>query len=311
LRTETGFTVVDTTTGSARNLPGNQVNIARRIRTETKLGREYADLFPKAESKPKGEALDETILATWVRVNRVKPYEEGKARRAYSTFRHLTGKAFATATREDGRALAEHLLLTMAWQSVDNCVGYLRAACNIAMDDKALSANPFSRVMPEKQKGYAVKRLGLDVDDMATLRAHLHELGREDQLLWVLLAQTGMRLSEPFQAREEHRESGICYIEIGTKTESSERKVPLPDAALPYLPAKIKGPIFSDTPKNAGRRLMRWMRSHGITSLDEKGRERKVVHSLRHRAKTRLRELQMEGCPSDVKDALMGLILPL
>jgi hypothetical protein len=46
---------------------------------------------------------------------------------------------------------------------------------------------------------------------MKVARENLHKLGDDDQLLWILLAQTGMRLSEPFAIEEEFRQDGVRF----------------------------------------------------------------------------------------------------
>jgi len=132
---------------------------------------------------------------------------------------------------------------------------------------------------------------------MSLMRRHLSDLQPGERLLWIWLANTGMRLSEPFEITEEFSEAGVRFVIIGSKTESSRRRVPIPDAVIPLLPAKINGPLFSGTPKHLARRTMRHMRRVGITD------ERKVLHSLRHRAKDRLRA---EGCPPDIQHHILG-----
>jgi integrase len=122
-------------------------------------------------------------------------------------------------------------------------------------------------------------------------------LDPEERLLWTWLATTGVRLSEPFQIVEEFREKSLRFVRVGTKTEQSYRFLPIPDAVLPYLPERITGPVFVGGAKHLGRRLMRFVRHIGITD------ERKVIHSLRHRAKDRLRA---EGCPEDIQFAIFG-----
>ena len=66
---------------------------------------------------------------------------------------------------------------------------------------------------------------------------------------------------------------------------------------LEYLPAKIERRLFDGTPREASYRLMRFIRSCGITGDD------KVAHSFRHRAKDRLRAA---ACPLDVQYELLG-----
>nr|WP_281435349.1 tyrosine-type recombinase/integrase [Methylobacterium sp. SD274] len=119
----------------------------------------------------------------------------------------------------------------------------------------------------------------------------------ESRLLWVLLASTGMRLGEAFHITSERVEKGIRYVEIGSKNEQSKRRLPLPEVVLPLLPERIIGPIFASNAKNLGRVLQRLVRKAGA---DGKG---KVLHSLRHRAKDRMRA---EQCPIAVQYELFG-----
>ena len=85
--------------------------------------------------------------------------------------------------------------------------------------------------------------------------------------------------------------------------------MPLPADLLPHLPATIKGRLFQRigtlkrTSDAASKRLMRFLRDDcerggcGITDT------RKVIHSLRHRAKDRSRAA---GCPLNVQYELFG-----
>jgi integrase len=240
---------------------------------------------------------DTVILETWIKHRNITAYEESKARHVYATFKELVrGKRFLNCTREDGRKLVAHLqALGLKSATIQKHVGYLNAAVNIAIDDGKLTFSPFAKIMPKVSD--ALERLPLDDDDMALVRSRLPELSPEERLLWSWLANTGMRLSEPFHISEEFAEKHIRYVRVGTKTEQSDRFVPIPDAVLVHLPEKISGRVFVGGAKHLGRRLMRFVRRIGITD------ERKVIHSLRHRAKDRLRA---EGCPEDIQFAIFG-----
>jgi integrase len=122
-------------------------------------------------------------------------------------------------------------------------------------------------------------------------------LDKSEQLLFRLLAATGMRLSEAFEINSELRERGVRYVVIGHKTEQSRRRVPLPANVLLYLPTTIKGPLFHHGPRTASKRLNRFLNDCGIVD------PRKVIHSLRHRAQDRLRAA---GCPVDIRYELLG-----
>ena len=249
--------------------------------------------------KRKPNDADEAVLQTWITQRRITPYEAVKARSIYATFKGLVnGKAFANCSRDDGRKLAAHLLAGgLKRATIQKYVGYLSAAVNLAMDEKdaRIKFNPFSKVMPDGDD--ALERLPLDDADMALMRAHLDKLTSEERLLWIWLANTGMRLSEPCAITEEFTEGGCRFVIVGSKTDSSRRRVPIPDAVLPMVAAKIAGPLFTSGAKHLGRRLMRHMRRIGIAD------ERKVLHCLRHRAKDRLRAA---GCPQDVQYHLLG-----
>ena len=74
--------------------------------------------------------------------------------------------------------------------------------------------------------------------------------------------------------------------------------MPLPKSVLPYLPAKIKKPLFEGLSSSASHRFTEFLRETvGITD------PKKVLYSLRHRAKDRLRDLD---CPEKISEALFG-----
>jgi integrase len=210
--------------------------------------RAVAEMEP-IRRKVRGADKDAAILETWIKHRDIDQRVARDARGVFALFKELVGgKHFAACARDDGRKLSEHLYgLGLKSATVTKKVGFLNSAVNIAIDEGKLKFNPFSKVVA------AVKdekvRLPLDDDDMAAMRAVLPELDDEHRLLWIWLATTGMRLSEPFQVSEEFSAQGVRFVIVGTKSESSERRVPIPDAVIPLLPAKIKGPLFSDTPR--------------------------------------------------------------
>ncbi len=113
---------------------------------------------------------------------------------------------------------------------------------------------------------------------MALCYRNLSRLSSSDQLLWKLLAKTGMRLGEAMSINREYAErcSNIRYVEIGTKTQSSERKVPIPlDIGMPD---EVRGRLFKGTAAAASKRLNR----HIKASIPDWTPDL-VVHSLRHR----------------------------
>jgi hypothetical protein len=106
-----------------------------------------------------------------------------------------------------------------------------------------------------------------------------------------------MRLAEAFEIEGELKERGVRYCVVGSKTQQSMRRVPLPADVLPHLPKKIQGPLFEGNARHASKRLNRFLNDIGIAD------KRKVIHSLRHRAQDRLRAV---ACPQDIRWALLG-----
>src|SRR3954471_12952820 len=177
--------------------------------------------------KPVLRDSDAAVLETWIKQRSITPYEAVKARSTYETFKTLVnGKPLAACSRDDGRKLVDHLVgQGLKRATVQKQVGYLGAAVNLAIDERnaRIKFNPFSKIVPAFDD--ALDRLPLDDDDMALMRQHLNELQPEERLLWIWLANTGMRLSEPFEVKEEFSEAGGRFVIIGSKTESSRRRV--------------------------------------------------------------------------------------
>ena len=69
---------------------------------------------------------------------------------------------------------------------------------------------------------------------MKVIRANLDKLTPADRLMVTILATTGMRLGEAFQISSEAKERGVRYVIVGSKTEQSLRRVPLPAKLLPH-----------------------------------------------------------------------------
>ena len=174
-------------------------------------------------------------------------------------------------------------------------VGWLRAAVQLAIDEGKLTFNPFARIISEGND--EVRRKPLTEDDMATCKQHFADLSENDQLLFRVLATTGMRLGEAFQIDSEQTEREIRYCVVGTKTEASRRRVPFPADLLPHLPKKITGPLFTGNVKAASKRLNDFLDDCGLTDPSI------VIHSLRHRAADRLRAYE---CPVDIRRAILG-----
>ncbi|MFZ2064969.1 MAG: hypothetical protein WAV27_03215 [Xanthobacteraceae bacterium] len=90
---------------------------------------------------------------------------------------------------------------------------------------------------------------------MKLIRANLHRLDPNDQLLLRVLATTGMRRGEAFEIDGEKSEDGIRYCVVWTKTPRSLRRIPFPKDLLPHLPKKITGPLITGRKDSASKRL--------------------------------------------------------
>jgi integrase len=248
---------------------------------------------PASPTKRNG---DDALLETYLRHANISAYCEREARDTFALFRTLTEKPLKECTRDDGRKLVAHFEAQgLKKASIQKKIGWLNAACNFAIKEGTLLRfNPFAGIVKVDD---AERRVPLDDTDMKTCKANLGTLSESDQLLFRLLATTGMRLGEAFQISSEATEHGVRYVVIGTKTEASLRRVPLPSVVLPFLPKTIQEPLFMGGAPAASKRLNRFLRDCGVAALG------KVIHSLRHRAADRLRAA---GAPVDIRHALLG-----
>ena len=244
---------------------------------------------------------DDAILETYLKHANITGYYEREARNVWALYKTLTNsKPLKDADRDDGRKLVTHFEGEgLKSATIEKKIGWLNAAVNLAIKEGRLKFNPFASVVPKRDDKQ--RRLPLADADMKEIKRNFARISVSDQLLFRLLASTGMRLSEAFEIDGEETERGCRYVIVGKKTEQSLRRVPLPAAVLPFVPKAIKGPLFAnndaDLSDAASKRLNRFLDDCGITD------PRKVVHSLRHRAQDRLRAA---GCPEDVRWALLG-----
>src|SRR4051812_43321356 len=244
-----------------------------------------------------GTNTDDALIETYLKHKNVTGYYEREARAVWALYKQLTnGKPLKDASRDDGRKLVgyyekQHLKSA----TIQKKIGWLCAAVNMAIDEATLKFNPFSRIVPERDDKQ--RRLPLNETDIRNVKRNLDRLDEGDQLLFRVLAATGMRLSEAFEIDGEMKERGCRYIIVGRKTSQSLRRVPLPATLLPFLPRKLEEQLFPGGPKAASKRLNRFLKQVGI------GDRRKVVHSLRHRAQDRLRAA---GCREDLRWAILG-----
>jgi integrase len=240
---------------------------------------------------------DDALIETYLKHKNITGYYEREARAVWALYKQLTnGKPLKDASRDDGRKLVDYFeRQDLKSATIQKKVGWLTAAVNLAIDEAKLKFNPFSSVVPERDDKQ--RRLPLSETDIRNVKRNIDRLDESDQLLFRVLAATGMRLSEAFEIDSEMKERGCRYIIIGRKTSQSLRRVPLPAAVLPFFPRKLDGPLFPGGPRAASKRLNRFLNDAGI------GDRRKVVHSLRHRAQDRLRAA---GCPEDCRWAILG-----
>jgi len=240
---------------------------------------------------------DDGILETYIKHAGLTGYYEREARSVWATFRSLCNEPLKECDRDSGRLLVEHFA-GLKSASIRKKLGWLVAACNLAVKEGKLKFNPFSGVVSKRDD--AERRLPLSDLDIEACKANLHKLSAADALLFRVLASTGMRLGEAFQINGEQTENGVRFVVVGSKTEQSLRRIPLPADLLPHLPAKITGPLFprKSVTNSASKRLMSFLRNDcGITDAA------KVTHSLRHRAADKLRAAE---CPQDVRWAILG-----
>jgi integrase len=257
-------------------------------------------------TKTNDDALFQTYIDKGARKGRgLDGYERKEAEAAWDLFRSLTNaKALKECGRNDGRLLVDHYKAKgNSYPTIQKKVMWLCAMVEFSMVEKTLPAmvNPFSGIVPQEtpQEKIAKRRKSLDNADIKACKAKLATLSKSDQLLFRLLEATGMRLSEAFQiSGEEPHNGGPRFCIVGNKSENSLRRVPFPKSVLPYLPAKVKRPLFDGLTSSASHRFTEFLRDT-VGIKDPK----KVLYSLRHRAKDRLRDLD---CPEKISEALFG-----
>jgi integrase len=252
------------------------------------------------------KSADDDLIELYIKKNNfaVGSQAERETRMVWETFKSLVGKPLKDCTRDDGRKLVAHFEAQGDKSAtVKKKVGRVCAAVNLAIAEGKLTFNCFSGVA--KLKDDKLQRLPFDDSDMAICFANIDELSASDQLLGRVVASTGMRLGEAYEIDREYSEKGIRFVIVGTKNAQSKRRVPLPEALLPHLPAMITAPLLDRDGKSvkvasniASSRLNRWLDSIGIDD------PHKVAnHSWRHRAQDVMRA---EGCPPEIREELFG-----
>ncbi|MGB7037676.1 MAG: hypothetical protein WBD71_19370 [Xanthobacteraceae bacterium] len=260
---------------------------------------------PTVASKAGDDALFQTYIDSGARKGRgLDGYARKEAQAVWDLFRTLTnGKPLKDCSRDDGRLLVRHYTEEgLSYPSMQKKIMWLSAMVEFSITERKLSMlNPFSGIVPQRtpQEKQDVKRKSLDNADLKACKAKLGALSKNDQLLFRLLEATGMRLGEAFHIKgEEPSNGGPRFVWVGNKTENSLRRVPFPKSVLPHLPAKISGPLFEGTSPAASHRFTEFLRET-VGIKDPK----KVLYSLRHRAKDRARDLEF---PEKIGEALFG-----
>ena len=254
--------------------------------------------FNRGQLRARVRDDDDALIDLYLKQANLTGYPEKEARDTWALFRELCpGVKLKDATRDHGRKLVAHFTAQrLKSATIQHKVARLTAAVNFAIKEGKLSFNPFSSIIPKTKD--AERRKPFDDDDMRVIKSNLDKLTPADRLMVTILATTGMRLGETFHIKGESKERGVRYVMVGSKTEQSLRRVPLPAKLLPLLP-QIKGPLFPDDDGHcASSRLNRWLRKTcEITD------PHKVIHSFRHRAQDRLRAAE---CPAEVRWNILG-----
>jgi integrase len=270
----------------------------------------------KARPTPAVKGTDDDLLETYIKHNGITGLPEKQARDIWHVFRTVVNKPISKCSRDDGRALVAYLEKQAGGEDKIKSATLRRrmvpliATVNLAIKDGKLTFNPFVSCVPDRDD--EDERDPFTEDDMVLMRANLHRLSENDQLLVRVLATTGVRRGEAFEIDREETENGIRFVTIGSKTPQSLRRVPFPADLLPYLPT-ITGQLITGRMDTAGKRLKKWMFEIGIPGIPDpdKADEAKApgeldkapMHSFRHRAARRLRAA---GVPEDVREAVGG-----
>lgn len=262
--------------------------------------------FKKQPPKPKAEPdPDLKLLQDFLDLQTRTKHYENDARNTWKRWKAFIGdKPLSKCTRDDGRAFVKHLRAQdppPAPVTLRKWVSLLKAPIAHGLPQHDPRQDIFHRLIGKVSR--QTIRIPLTEAEMALFREKaLPEQGSEETRLWAMMAMTGMRPSECTAVREEFEEGGIRYLMIGVgdkqaKSPTSIRRVPIPDALMPFLPDKIVGPLFTKGEVRLGANLLRAIRRIGITD------KRKVVYSLRHRAHDRMRGVR---CPPDIQREIVG-----
>jgi integrase len=303
---------------------GNQIKTEHNIKVQDKIT--FATEITSAPhpefwraKRVKAADVDHEIVENWISERNPAKTHANAARNMLALFRELhPTKTFETADRDDARAMVAKLEeLGNVSATIKSKLSGLVAAVNLEMDQKKprVKFNPFAGVA-KKRAADTTKRMSLDDDDVAKMEARLDLFTPDELLMWQFCLRTGMRPAEVYALSEEFSERlaynphtlkpfECRYVWIDrSKNIASTRRIPLPKGLIPYLPAKIDGPMFT-TPLDAiCGRINDKMRQVGIMSIDPvTKRARKVFYSTRHRCRTRLSN---GGIRQDIERWIMG-----
>jgi integrase len=256
---------------------------------------------------PPAKDGDDQLLENYLKHNGVTGYREREARQIWHVFKTVVGKPIAKCRHKDGVAIVDHLIKQAGGEdkikraTLRRRMVPLVATVNLAIEHGELGGleiNPFGGVVGKAHGEDSDKRQRFTEDDMALMRANLHKLDKNDELLVRVLATTGIRRGEAFEISNEQIEDGIRFCVVGTKTPQSRRQIPFPADLLPYLPEKITGQLIPGRLDSASKRLREWLTEIGITDP-----AKAPMHSFRHRAKRRLINA---GVPRELINAVGG-----
>ncbi|TIW27514.1 MAG: hypothetical protein E5V63_09200 [Mesorhizobium sp.] len=221
----------------------------------------------------------------------------------------VTKRPLEKFKREDARKVRDALLVDLNPNSVRRMLTILRAAFNRTIREHDLDTkNPLEKLEIKGASASREDRYPFTEGEMKAL-APVMAKGKGDALsiLWTILRDTGARNSEICQrtVSEVDIENASISIPVG-KSKNAVRTVPLSPAALEGLKMLVDGkggtdflfPSYATGRKtdSASQALMKRLR----TVIKDK---KKVVYSLRHRLKDRLRDTD---CPADIQEEIMG-----
>ena len=216
------------------------------------------------------------------------------------------------ASSEAGKVRDTLLDRGLAVTSIKRMFGSIKAIINLAMAEHGIEGrNPFASIyMPDETPS---NRQPIPIDDIRRIQHECVEIDDENRWLLALISDTGMRLSEAAELSLDDivLDVDVPHIKVvahpwrRVKTKGSERLVPLVGASL-WAAKRIQQydssyafPRYCDgktcNANSASAALNKWMKPR-VT-------EHKVVHSLRHSMRDRLRAVE---CPSDIIDQIGG-----